>query len=160
MSQRSAATTRIAKDFHWEMGHRLPFHGGGCKNIHGHSYRMRVVIDGGLDEQGMVIDYFDLKEIVDPLVERIDHSFLCDHNDAEMLAFFELNPLKHVVVPFHTTAENLAQWMLTEIAGRLKGYAHLSALTVRIHETERTYAERSMPLGEEADRGWKMEGGG
>ncbi len=136
----------IAKDFHWEMGHRLPFHGGGCKNLHGHSYRMRVAIDGALDEQGMVIDYFDLKEIVDPLVERIDHSFLCDANDQEMLAFFQAHPLKHVVVPFYTTAENLSQWMLTEIADRLKEYRHLVALTVRIHETERTYAERSMAL--------------
>ncbi|MDB5036453.1 MAG: 6-pyruvoyl tetrahydrobiopterin synthase [Chlorobi bacterium] len=146
MTEQTDRTTRIAKDFHWEMGHRLPFHGGGCRNIHGHSYRMRVVIDGLLDDHGMVIDYFDLKEIVDPLVELIDHSFLCDDHDREMLAFFAANPLKHVVVPFLTTAENLAAWMLGEIAGRLTSYSHLTALTVRIHETERTYAECGMTL--------------
>jgi hypothetical protein len=68
-----------------------------------------------------------------------------------MLAFFERNPLKHVVVPFYTTAENLARWMLTEIAGRLAAYPHLTALTVRVHETERTYAERGMALGGERE---------
>jgi len=141
-------TTTIAKDFHWEMGHRLPFHNGGCRNIHGHSYRMRVIIEGGLDEHGMVMDYFDMKEIIEPLVSRIDHSFLCDDRDEEMLAFFEKNPLKHVVVPFHTTAENLVGWFLDEIALLMKPYPNIIAITVRIHETERTYAERKMRLVE------------
>jgi 6-pyruvoyltetrahydropterin/6-carboxytetrahydropterin synthase len=146
MNEAEKRTTRIAKDFHWEMGHRLPFHNGGCQNIHGHSYRMRVTVEGDLDENGMVLDYFDLKEIVEPLVARIDHSFLCDDRDEQMLEFFRANPLKHVVVPFRTTAENLAQWFLTEIADRLASYPNLRFLTVRVHETERTYAERSGAL--------------
>jgi len=140
------ATTRISKDFHWEMGHRLPFHNGGCQNIHGHSYRMRVVVEGRLDAEGMVLDYFDLKEIVAPIVARLDHSFLCDDRDEQMLAFFAANPLKNLVVPFRTTAENLTNWFLGEIGERLRDYPNLVSLTVRVHETERTYAERSVPL--------------
>ncbi len=50
--------SRIAKEFHWEMGHRLPFHQGGCQNIHGHSYTMRVEIIGTIDPAtGMVIEH-------------------------------------------------------------------------------------------------------
>lgn len=143
--------TRVSKDFHWEMGHRLPFHNGGCRNIHGHSYRMQVTVDGQLDENGMVIDYFDLKRIVDPLVAAIDHSFLCDANDQEMLDFFAANPLKHVVVPFLTTAEHIALWFLHQIAGPLREYSNLVMLTVRVLETERTYAERSMMLRAEKE---------
>jgi 6-pyruvoyltetrahydropterin/6-carboxytetrahydropterin synthase len=142
MSELSAGITRIAKEFHWEMGHRLPFHEGGCRNIHGHSYRMRVVVEGSLDENGMVLDYFDLKSIIDPLVADLDHAFLCDENDAEMLAFFAANPLKHVVVPFLSTAENLAGWFLEKIVEKLRTYSNIVAITVRIYETERTYAER------------------
>lgn len=142
MSELSAGITRIAKEFHWEMGHRLPFHEGGCRNIHGHSYRMRVVVEGSLDENGMVLDYFDLKSIIDPLVADLDHAFLCDENDAEMLAFFAANPLKHVVVPFLSTAENLAGWFLEKIVEKLRTYSNIFAITVRIYETERTYAER------------------
>ncbi len=141
-----AELTRVSKDFHWEMGHRLPFHTGGCRNIHGHSYRMQVTIEGDLDEHGMVIDYFDLKEIVEPLVARIDHAFLCDENDGAMVAFFAANPLKHVVVPFLTTAENLVGWFLEEIAAVLAPYTNMRTLIVRIHETERTYAERTRTL--------------
>lgn len=138
--------TRIAKDFHWEMGHRLPYHNGGCRNIHGHSYRMRVAIDGTLDSGGMVLDYFILKEIVDPLVDQLDHSFLCDDKDTEMLDFFEKTTLKHSVVPFHTTAENIVGWFLQQIAPRLGSYPNLMTLQVRIYETERTFAERSLDL--------------
>lgn len=143
----AARTVRIAKEFHWEMGHRLPFHGGGCQNIHGHSYRMRVELEGALDENGMVLDYFDLKEIVEPIIERIDHSFLCDDRDEAMLAFFEANPMKHVVVPFRTTAENITGWMIEQIGARLATYHNVVALTVRLQETERVYAEMSAPLG-------------
>ena len=37
---------KIAKEFRWEMGHRLPEHFGLCKNIHGHSYKMVVEFEG------------------------------------------------------------------------------------------------------------------
>lgn len=146
MSAENERTTLIAKDFRWEMGHRLPFHSGGCQNIHGHSYRLRVVIEGRLDDNGMVMDYFDLKEIVDPIVDRLDHAFLCDDQDTAMLDFFETNRLKHLVVPFRTTAENIAGWLLEQIAASLSGYVNLLTLIVRVAETDRTYAERSIPL--------------
>jgi len=40
---------KIAKEFKWEMGHRLPEHFGQCKNIHGHSYKMLVEFEGEID---------------------------------------------------------------------------------------------------------------
>lgn len=138
---------KIAKEFHWEMGHRLPFHGGGCQNIHGHSYRMRVELEGELDDNGMVLDYFELKEIVEPIVDQIDHSFLCDARDVAMLDFFDANPMKHVVVPFRTTAENITAWMLELIAERLATHRNLTRMTIRLQETERVFAEMSAPLG-------------
>ena len=140
------SAVRIAKEFHWEMGHRLPFHTGGCQNIHGHSYRMRVELEGTVDENGMVLDYFDLKEIVEPIIERIDHSFLCDSNDMQMLDFFAHNPLKHVVVPFRTTAENITAWMIEEIGERLSTSHNITQLSIRLMETERVYAEMSAPI--------------
>ena len=137
----------IAKDFHWEMGHRLPFHGGGCQNVHGHSYRMRVVVEGDLDENGMVIDYFDLKDVIDPIVDRVDHAFMVDESDAQMREFFDANPLRHVVVPFPTTAENITRWFLEQIVDRLRNYPNVGRISVRVHETERTYAEMEAGVG-------------
>ncbi|MCB0711396.1 MAG: 6-carboxytetrahydropterin synthase [Ignavibacteriae bacterium] len=137
----------IAKEFCWEMGHRLPFHEGGCRNVHGHSYRMRVVVTGQLDENGMVIDYFDIRAIVDPIVEQVDHAFLCDESDSEMLAFLEAHNMKRVVVSFPSTAENIAGWMLRQVVERLKEYQNLETIAVRLHETDRTYAEAKVEVG-------------
>ncbi len=136
----------IAKEFRWEMGHRLPFHEGGCRNVHGHSYRMRVVVTGELDENGMVIDYFDIRAIVDPIVEQVDHAFLCDESDREMLTFLEAHDMKRVVVSFPSTAENIAGWMLGQVADSLKGYTNLETIAVRLYETERTYAEAKLKV--------------
>jgi 6-pyruvoyltetrahydropterin/6-carboxytetrahydropterin synthase len=146
--------TRIAKDFRWEMAHRLPEHTGGCRNVHGHSYRMWIEIAGEPDaddrssSQGMVMDYFDLKKMVDPLVAEIDHSFLCDRSDTLIANFLESSGLKAVYVDFPTTAENLAKWFFERLKAILHpmgdSYSkHLRELRVRIQETERTYAEVS-----------------
>lgn len=136
----------IAKEFHWEMGHRLPFHEGGCRNVHGHSYRMRVSVSGTLDSNGMVVDYFDLRRILDPVIDRIDHAFLCDRSDAVMLAFLEENNLKRVVVDFPSTAENIALWLLGQVAEELQGYENIAEIAVRLHETDNTYAEAKRSL--------------
>lgn len=139
----------IAKEFHWEMGHRLPFHEGGCRNVHGHSYRMRVSVSGTLDQNGMVVDYFDLRRILDPVIERIDHAFLCDRSDTPMLSFLEENDLKRVVVDFPSTAENIACWLLDQVAEQLRGYDNIAEIAVRLHETERTYAEAKRSMKDE-----------
>ena len=65
---------KIAKEFRWEMGHRLKFHKGKCINLHGHSYKMMVEFTGDVDENGMVLDYYDVKEIISPLVDIFNKS--------------------------------------------------------------------------------------
>src|SRR5579883_652439 len=133
--------TRIAKDFRWEMAHRLPLHEGGCRNVHGHSYCMWVELAGEPDEQGMVLDYFVLKQIVDPLVAEIDHAFLCDRSDKLIVDFLNSSGLKSVYVGFPTTAENIGQWFFERLKKLFSPMKHLRELRVRIQETERTYAE-------------------
>ena len=133
-------TVRIARIFHWEMGHRLPFHTGGCANIHGHSYRMWVEVEGLCDEHGMLIDYGDLKLAVQPLVEPFDHAFLCDDSDATMRDFLAAQGLKIFVVPFHTTAENIARYFVERIWEVLLPIGRISDVSVRLHETETSYA--------------------
>ncbi|HWF43145.1 MAG TPA: 6-carboxytetrahydropterin synthase [Candidatus Kapabacteria bacterium] len=133
--------TRIAKDFRWEMAHRLPFHDGGCRNVHGHSYQMWVELAGEPDANGMVLDYFVLKELVDPMIAEVDHAFLCDRSDTLICEFLNQSGLKAAYVDFPTTAENIARWFYERLATTFAPMKHLRELRVRIQETERTYAE-------------------
>ncbi len=88
----------ISKEFKWEMGHRLPRHNGACKNVHGHSYRLRVEIEGEPNEEGMVIDFHDISAAVKPLIAELDHAFLCEESDVEMLQFLRESAVTCVVV--------------------------------------------------------------
>ncbi|MDT8325270.1 MAG: 6-carboxytetrahydropterin synthase [Bacteroidota bacterium] len=134
-------TLKIAREFHWEMGHRLPFHTSGCANIHGHSYRMMVEIRGFCDENGMLMDYGEMKRLVAPLIDRFDHCFLCDDNDKLMKDFLAGTPFKHVIVPFTTTAENLVFHFLDELWNIFLPFQQVTGLRLRLQETEISYAE-------------------
>lgn len=136
---------KIAKEFRWEMGHRLPEHFGLCKNIHGHSYKMLVEFEGELDKNEMVIDYYDVEKIINPLIEKLDHAFMVNKNDNMVLEFLEKINSKKVVIDFNATAENICFYLLNEIK-KVPLPANLSSVKVRVYETEFDYAEESMKL--------------
>ena len=55
----------VFKDFSFSAAHQIRGHQGGCQNLHGHNYRVRVYVRAReLDGLGMVIDFADLKKIV------------------------------------------------------------------------------------------------
>ncbi len=85
---------KIAKEFRWEMGHRLPEHFGLCKNIHGHSYKMLVEFEGELDKNGMIIDYYDVEKIINPIIEKLDHAFMVNKDDKIVLGVFRKDEFK------------------------------------------------------------------
>jgi 6-pyruvoyltetrahydropterin/6-carboxytetrahydropterin synthase len=87
----------IYKEFRFEAAHRLPNVPAGhkCARLHGHSFAVRVYVDGPIDPHlGWVMDFADLKAAVKPLINRLDHYYL---NEIEGLE----NP----------TSEQLAKWI-------------------------------------------------
>ena len=136
---------KIAKEFRWEMGHRLPEHFGLCKNIHGHSYKMIVEFEGELDENQMVIDYYDVEKIIDPIIEKLDHAFMVSENDKIVLEFLEKMNSKKVIVNFLATAENICLYILEEIK-KSNLPSNISSIKVRVYETEKDYAEETSGL--------------
>lgn len=133
--------TSIAKEFKWEMSHRLPFHKGPCRNIHGHTYKMRIEISGEPDSQGMLMDYFTITKIVDPLLYKLDHSFICDSADLELIEFLEKMQFKHLVIPDYSTAENIAKFIIFELIPHFEVFENLDCLKLRLYETDDVYAE-------------------
>ena len=136
---------KIAKEFRWEMGHRLPEHFGQCKNIHGHSYKMLVEFEGDLDEQGMIIDYYDVEKIIDPIIEHLDHAFMVNKNDKVVIEFLEKMNSKKVVVDFQSTAENLCTYLLNEVR-QASLPKNVTKIKVRVYETAQDYAEETLTL--------------
>jgi 6-pyruvoyltetrahydropterin/6-carboxytetrahydropterin synthase len=138
--------TKIAKEFHWEMSHRLPFHEGECRNIHGHTYKLLVEIQGEVNGNGMLMDYYDIKKLVNPLIQKLDHAFICDESDTLMLDFITKNNFKHFVIKNYTTSENLADFFLHTLAEDFRKFPNIEILKVRLYETSDAFAEAEMKL--------------
>lgn len=139
---------KIAKEFRWEMGHRLLLHKGLCNNFHGHSYKMIVEVEGEPGKNGMVIDFYDLGKIINPIIEKYDHAFLCWQGDKVIKDFLIKNKMKHVISGYHSTVENICSDFLSKISARLKQkrFGNIYKLTVKIQETPNSYAEKGIEL--------------
>ncbi len=137
----------VAQTFRWEMGHRLPYHTSGCQNFHGHSYRMIVEITGYALDNGMVIDFYDIEDVVNPIIYEVDHAFMCSNDDHITREFLIQTGLKAVFVDFYSTAENIALYFLNKIKDKLK-QPNLTQLKVRVYETEKEFAEVSVTLNQ------------
>lgn len=79
---------RLTKQFRFEMAHALPAYEGKCRNIHGHSYKLFVTVEGvPLQEKdaptdGMVLDFHLLSQIVTRLVvDPFDHALVLPSTD-------------------------------------------------------------------------------
>ena len=86
----TAPRTRVTCTFGFEAAHRLAWHPGRCRNLHGHSYRLDVSVEGPLDANGVVLDFDTLQDVVrTQVVEPWDHRDLnevLDNPTAELLA--------------------------------------------------------------------------
>ena len=137
----------ITKIFHFEAAHALNGYDGKCRNIHGHSYEMRVTVKGmplnepGNPKNGMVIDFHDLKAIVNQeVIEKLDHSFIIGNNmPKDFVEITKQNFDKVVELPYQPTTEN----MLADFAQRIKRRMpqHVELYSVTLQETRDNIAE-------------------
>jgi 6-pyruvoyltetrahydropterin/6-carboxytetrahydropterin synthase len=72
------ATIRVAKEFTFDAAHNLPRYVGKCERLHGHTFKVRVVIDAPIDAwTGLAFDFTRLKAVVDERVIKVlDHTYL------------------------------------------------------------------------------------
>ncbi len=98
-------------------GHYLRNYKGKCENPHGHNYKVRITLRGeALDVAGLLLDFKDLKLVMRPVIDRLDHQML---NDLE--PFTEINP----------SAENLAKYFYDETNKQL---AEMTGSRVRVKD--------------------------
>jgi len=132
---------KIAKEFRWEMSHRLTFHKGPCKNIHGHSYKLVLFLTGELDENGLILDFYDINQIVSPFIGELDHAFLCSPDDEKILNFLKEMEYKYYLSDEFTTCEQMTQFFWRKLSPEFKKYKNIKSLGIRIYETFDAYAE-------------------
>jgi len=95
----------ISVEKYFSAAHALREYKGKCERLHGHNWRVLVVVGGQkLDGIGMLMDFSELKKILEGSLSNLDHSFL---NESD--PFDKINP----------TAENIAEYILNKIKNQL-----------------------------------------
>lgn len=107
---------RLIKSFDFDCAHQLPCfpEGHKCRNLHGHTMRTDLVLEGELPEgQDYLIDFGEIKAIITPIREQLDHAYLNDIEDLGM-----------------PTVENISRWIWNKVKPDLP-----QLHCVRVHET-------------------------
>jgi 6-pyruvoyltetrahydropterin/6-carboxytetrahydropterin synthase len=98
----------LSVDFYFSAAHRLPYYDGPCNRLHGHNYKVQVVLSGKPNpKDGMIRDFDEIRRTVwETALVQCDHQNLNDFMD---------NP----------TAENLIVWMWDRLKPQLEGLKEL-----------------------------------
>jgi len=112
---------RLRVSSHFDAAHKLVGYEGKCSRLHGHTWKVEVFVTGErLNEIGFLIDYKVIKEKLNEIIEKLDHSFL--------------NDFKGIGNP---TCENIARYIFE----RLKALQDVKLEKVRVWESPKSYAE-------------------
>ncbi len=113
---------KIRSDF--AAAHRLSNYQGACENLHGHNFIVEVsVLCDQLDESYIAIDFKELKKIVNNILNKLDHTYLNDHE-----YFKNTNP----------TSEMIAKYVYENLKGNLN--KNCKPHKVSVYETQNSKA--------------------
>ena len=102
------------------VGHRVMGPNTKCRHLHGHNYRIHftlAVLDASTD---MVLDFGIIKSLFCVWLENNwDHKFLVSEHDPWLRGLNNVDPEGVCTVPFNPTAENMAKYLVEEIAPQL-----------------------------------------
>jgi 6-pyruvoyltetrahydropterin/6-carboxytetrahydropterin synthase len=111
----------LSKSFTFHAAHRLIDYDGECANLHGHTYRLVVTVEGPVAKNGLTLDFVDLKRLVEEkVVRRLDHT--------------SLNDLLR-----QPSAENLAVWIWGELKEALPASVPVRLKELEVHETPTSF---------------------
>ena len=86
---------------HFAAAHNLINYQGDCENLHGHNWKVEVVVaTENLDKAGLGLDFKVLKSKTNAILDTLDHKYL---NDLE--PFKEKSP----------SSENIARYLFEEL---------------------------------------------
>lgn len=128
----------ITREISFDAGHRLIHQGGQCANLHGHRFRVEATVSGnvneatGQPEEGMVLDFSKLKQALTDIAGELDHAFIADVRDVEIIDLCKRSGWRLVVMNQPPTAENIALRFMEKLREKL---THWEVEQVKVWET-------------------------
>lgn len=132
---------RVEKTFRVPVGHRLSKHAGLCKNIHGHNLKIKVSLSTTeTDSNDMVVDFSDIKAIVNPILAEFDHACLFNPTDETVKKLEGFKLVSITDTDTDPTAEVFCKYLYDRIDAKVSLYG-IKLDYVRIWESDDSMAE-------------------
>lgn len=130
---------RVTKIIKTETAHRLYGYDGACANIHGHSYKFEVTLEGPIGSLGLTIDFKDIKKKVGNLINNMyDHRIVLNQDDPLVADLRNGAGLVDItIMDGNPTAENMARAIWDHIDPMFPGML----VSIKVWETETSFAE-------------------
>ena len=133
---------RVERRFTLPIGHRLSLHSGRCSSIHGHNFTVLVgVMSETLNENYMVIDFHDLKAVVNGLLDQLDHCLMINETDFEIGNQLRKMGMRVMNVDYDPTAEKLSEDLFKQLKPVIESmYKGVLLEYVTVYENENSKA--------------------
>lgn len=104
----------------FDSAHFLARYNGKCRNIHGHRWRVVIEIVGENLDDGMVVDFTDIKAALKALTDNLDHSLVMEKDTLKPQTYECLvdEGFRIMIMDFRPTAENFAKYFFDEIKNK------------------------------------------
>lgn len=104
---------------HFSAAHFLEDYNGLCGSVHGHRWEVVLTLKQPIKEDGMVVDFHELKDSLNSIMDKMDHSFILDPigNDVsrDFYALAKKHRMRITEFSGRTTAENIARYIYEKI---------------------------------------------
>lgn len=142
---------KITKEITFDAAHMLSNYSGKCNNLHGHTYKLQVTLEGEVDKKtNMLVDFNDLKTILNETVMcNFDHSIIFsapefrEESENELLKWaVKYNEKSIILCKGKSTCENMSPIIRDIISGHLKNHNYKGLkVSVKLWETPTSFAE-------------------
>lgn len=139
---------KVTKEVTFDSAHMLSNYGGKCRNLHGHTYKLQVSVEGPIAAEGneeyMVTDFNNLKSVLNTVTECFDHAiiFSDDHlrGEAEnaLLEWAQKYSMNYIILP---DAKSTSEYIASYIKDQIESVYPAKRISVRVWETPTSFAE-------------------
>lgn len=139
---------KVTKEVTFDSAHMLSNYSGKCRNLHGHTYKLQVTVEGPTaaegNEEGMVTDFNNLKRVIDSVIECFDHAIIFSDDllrgEAEnaLLEWAQTYDMSYIIL---TDAKSTSECIALYIKAQIESAYPTKRISVKVWETPTSFAE-------------------
>ena len=137
---------RTTKEFDFEAAHALDGYNGKCQDIHGHNYHLTLTFlgepirDKSLSNNGMVVDFGDIKDFLNKTIKPLFDHRLILRNDSRFLGLEQQNE-RIRYVDYQPTTENMLLEIVQIVSNSFEKKNNVVLCSAFLRETPSSYVE-------------------